>query len=115
EEKSGGLLFNIGIHYFDLLLWIFGEPTDIHLIDDDQKRKYGYIKWGENRIDWEVSIKAPMDNQKRELIVNDKRIDLTKHFEDLHTKVYEDIIQGIGIDPKEAMKSISFVEKIKLS
>lgn len=111
-NQSGGLLFNIGVHYFDLLVWFFGEPINYEIYEKTDKRARGQLVFPKARILWSLSIDAPMDNQIRHLVLNGKHLDLTRHFENLHTKVYEDIKNGHGITLEEAGRSIKVVEKI---
>jgi UDP-N-acetyl-2-amino-2-deoxyglucuronate dehydrogenase len=112
NHKSGGLLFNIGIHYFDLLVWFFGEPIGWEVYKNDNKSANGYLTFKNAKIIWSLSIEAPMDNQIRRLYINGKDIDLTRHFENLHTRVYEDIKMGKGITYEEAGRSIKLVEQL---
>ena len=112
KEKSGGLLFNIGIHYFDLLIWFFGEPLSWKTYELTDKNANGELRFKNAKITWSLSIAAPMDNQIRRLTINDRNIDLTRHFEDLHTKVYQDLKLGKGVTYDEAGRAIKVIEKM---
>lgn len=112
ETKSGGLLFNIGIHYFDLLSWIFGDPKETTVYKLVANEGSGKIVFKKAIVEWVVSIAAPMDNQTRFIEVNGERIDLTRNFENLHTKVYEEFNQNKGITIAEASRTIALVSKL---
>ena len=112
KDQSGGLLFNIGVHYFDLLVWFFGEPINFEIYEKKDRSANGKLYFKNAQITWSLSIEAPMDNQIRRLVINDKNIDLTRHFENLHTKVYQDIKLGKGITFEEAGRSIKIIEKM---
>lgn len=116
--QSGGLLFNIGIHYFDLLSWFFGDlidsvPTKYEpLLNVPIFSAEGTLFMEKARVGWFISLGQPADNQVRMLEIDGKRYDLTKGFESLHKKVYENFIKGGGIDKEEAGKSIKLVEQL---
>jgi len=113
ESKSGGLLNNIGVHYFDLLYWFFGKPKEAKFDTGTDRSSDGRIKFKNAEIYWNLSIEAPLDNQIRKLNINGFGIDLTRHFEGLHTKVYRDFKNGRGILPREAIHSIKLIECLK--
>ena len=113
KELSGGLLFNIGIHYFDLLLSEFRDLKITEISRYDNRKIEGILECTEARIKWRLRIDAPIREQKREIIFRGKEpIDLTRfsygktevEFANLHTKVYEDIMKGKGIRPKDLMR-----------
>ncbi len=109
--KSGNILFNLGIHYFDLVLYLFGEPEEIITENIEERRGKGVIK-GKNYICyWEISANESKENQKRYFKINGENYDLIQK-ENLHRYVYQEIINGLGISPQEAVKSIKLTEKI---
>lgn len=111
EEESGGFLFNFGIHYFDLLIHIFGIPSSISTVFLDKKEGKGKIE-GDNYIcNWKISAKAEANGQKREFKVNGVPYDFSQN-ENLYLPLYQDLLQKKGITPKEALSSIELVEKI---
>lgn len=112
RKKSGGLLFNIGIHYFDLLQWLFGEAHETIIYSDFPDHSSGKIFFENANVGWEISLRRPMDSQVRILKVDDKSYNLAKRFENLHLKVYEDFKNGKGVNRHEAGKSIKLVERI---
>ncbi|MAH50531.1 hypothetical protein CMI37_32215 [Candidatus Pacearchaeota archaeon] len=112
SKKSGGLLFNIGIHYFDLLQWLFGDLISSGLTLNEINHSIGRIEFEKGTVHWEISLKQPMDAQVRTLEIDNKQYNLAKRFENLHLKVYEDFKNGKGVNRYEAGKSIKLVERI---
>ena len=118
KERSGGVLFNIGIHYFDLLIDLFGEPTEIRTDYLDDKKGIGIIKGDKYFCHWRVGVDAEKESQHRTFRINGKQYDFSNKdnlsFENLHTFVYRDLIKGIGITPKDALPAIKLIEKLNL-
>lgn len=119
---SGGLVTNIGIHLFDMLLWIFGEPVKVSISDNEKGMIQGSLRTKEAVIDFTLSINAQdlkklgvQEGQRtfREITVNGKPIEFTGGFTDLHTKVYEHIIKGYGAGISDAYEAIRLVEFIR--
>jgi len=116
EEKSGGLLLNIGIHFMDMLIWLFGELK----IKDIKKSLYtkdylGLTLYNDNtEVDCFFSIDAD-SAPTRELTVNGDVVDFSAGFTDLHTKCYKDIVHqkaGYGINSiRPAIKLVDDVRK----
>ena len=121
ESKSGGILLNIGIHFFDLLCWIYGkvESTKIHI----RKRDFaaGIINFKNARVRWFLSLNFDhlpttvknKQNTFKELIINGKKIDLNKGFEDLHTISYEKILCNEGYQINDTEDSIRTVYELR--
>ncbi len=99
--RSGGLLFNIGVHYFDLLCWLFGDVTAVHVGELLDKRGHGVLKFGDVQCKWSLDLTAPKDNQKRNLTINQERLNLTRMLESLHNNVYELLLKGEGTSLEE--------------
>jgi UDP-N-acetyl-2-amino-2-deoxyglucuronate dehydrogenase len=110
-KESGGLLTNIGIHYFDLIINKFGEPTEIFASIVEAGKASGAF-WGDNyQCRFEITTNAPKDKQKRTLTVNNKIYNLSSS-ENLHKFVYRDLVNGKGLSPNEALKSIKLINKL---
>jgi UDP-N-acetyl-2-amino-2-deoxyglucuronate dehydrogenase len=120
NEKSGGISTNIGIHFFDMLIWIFGKVQDfrIHVFEDD--RASGFIELENANIRWFLSIDAndlPIQtrekNQRtfRSIQVDGNEIEFSDGFTDLHTNVYKNIISGNGYGIEDARDAIELVYK----
>ena len=116
NEKSGGILFNLGIHYFDLLIHLFGKEYKV--IDSLclNRSAGGELDFNGTICNYYMEIMPDNKEQDRYLVIDGKRINLSKQdnlsFEDLHLEVYKDLMQGKGVLPSEAIKSIKLVEKL---
>lgn len=111
-EKSGGILFNLGIHYFDLIIHLFGEPKESNRVINGPKENSGWFK-GDNYVcRYIFSYKAPKDQQRRVFRINGVDYNLETK-ENLHRFVYQDLLKGIGINPEETIKSIKLIEDLK--
>lgn len=118
EEKSGGLVMNIGIHFFDLLVWCFGPATSIELHLNQKTRMAGFVELERARVKWFLSIeeedlpqtvKSAGGYAYRSMTIDGDELDLSGGFTDLHTKVYEEILAGRGLGITEARPSIQLV------
>lgn len=116
KERSGGVLFNLGIHYFDLLLYLFGEPekTIIHNLDD--KTGTGIIEGKNYLCRFRISTDEKKENQRRIFRINGIDYNFSSKdnlsYEDFHKFVYEDLLKNKGVVPLEAVKSIKLVENL---
>ncbi len=110
-EKSGGILFNLGIHYFDLLLYLFDDPVKISTHSLTERKGEGEIKGKNYLCHWKIDAETPKEKQKRLFKINGINYDFSST-ENLHVFVYQDLLQGKGVTPKEALKSIELIEKI---
>ncbi len=107
ESKSGGIATNIGIHFFDMLSWVFGKVQDnvVHLREKDKAS--GYLEFEKARVRWFLSIDEmtlPKEIQEkgqrtyRSITVNGEEIEFSSGFTDLHTTSYQEILKGNGFD-----------------
>ena len=116
EEMSGGILFNIGIHYFDLLIFLFGEDYKIIETNYTDKLATGKIKWGRSTFTYHIEIMDTDEGQDRRLEIGGEVISLSKSDnlanEDLHTKVYKRAREGYGITAETALPAILMIEKL---
>ncbi|PCJ51052.1 MAG: oxidoreductase [Gammaproteobacteria bacterium] len=122
ESKSGGIATNIGIHFFDMLGWIFGEVKKnvVHLKTQDTNA--GYIEFSNARVRWFLSInsdnlpenvKATGQRTFRSLTVDNEEIEFSTGFTDLHTASYQSIIDGNGFGLDDAKQSIEIASQIR--
>lgn len=115
-ERSGGLLFNLGIHYFDLLLHLFGEAKKASVQSLSDKVGEGTIEGTEYLCRWRISTDEKRETQHRIFKVNGVDYNFSNKdnlsYENLHRFVYEDLTNGKGITPDEALKSITLVENL---
>ena len=120
KEHSGGLLYNLGIHYIDLLIYLLGEPLEIKEANGSNQHSFNtVIKFKDNKIGT-LHIEAGFIEPRRNLVAykGDERRELNisnkenLSYEDLHTAVYEHLIKGDGIPLSEARKSLELVEQL---
>jgi UDP-N-acetyl-2-amino-2-deoxyglucuronate dehydrogenase len=121
-ERSGGVATNIGIHFFDLLLWLFGpvQQFEVHL--RQPKRVSGHLRLQRARVRWFLSTDArdlpfpPQPGLKttfRSIAVDGEEIVFTDGFTDLHTRVYEDVLAGRGAGIADARASVELAYRIR--
>ncbi|MAD60506.1 MAG: oxidoreductase [Myxococcales bacterium] len=122
SNKSGTLAMNIGIHFFDMLLWLFGDIKSqrVHLREDNKVG--GVLALANADVRWLLSIDAndlPAESiakgnhAYRALKMGDESFDFSTGFDDLHTKVYADILAGGGYGIKDARPAIELVHQIR--
>jgi UDP-N-acetyl-2-amino-2-deoxyglucuronate dehydrogenase len=117
-EKSGGLATNIGIHFFDLLIWLFGETKDLKVIHSETEKISGILELEKATVNWSLSIDAkdlPDTSLKtyRSLEIDGKKIEFDNGFQDLHTKSYQEILAGRGFGVHEVKSSINIVCQLR--
>jgi UDP-N-acetyl-2-amino-2-deoxyglucuronate dehydrogenase len=121
-EKSGGIGTNIGIHFFDLLMWLFGDAQSCILHLKDAKRMSGFIELQNANIKWFLSTdnsdlpKQAIDKGTptfRSIKVDGEEIQFSEGFTDLHTRVYEEMLKGNGFGIEDARPSIILAQKLR--
>jgi UDP-N-acetyl-2-amino-2-deoxyglucuronate dehydrogenase len=124
EQKSGGIATNIGIHFFDMLLWIFGDVKDTKLEKYELDHASGFIKLARANVHWSLSInedhlpesvKTQGKRTYRSLQMNGREIEFSDGFTDLHTTSYQEILKGKGFGLHEARPSIELAYRIRNS
>lgn len=121
-ERSGGLGTNIGIHFFDLLVWLFGdvEANLVHL--NEPKRMAGLLVLRRANVKWFLSVDPadlpfPAEPGKRlthrSLRVDDEEVEFSEGFADLHTRVYEETLAGRGFSTDDARPSVELAYRIR--
>lgn len=124
EEKSGGVPTNIGVHFFDMLTWIFGEVKEnkTNLIKTDKAA--GCLELERARVRWFLSIdyqdipkevKTAGKRTFRSITVDGEEIEFSGGFTDLHTLSYSNILEGKGYGLEAARNSIETVYQIRNS
>jgi len=123
-EKSGGIATNIGIHFFDLLTWIFGEVKEntVHLLQPEKAAGILHLK--KARVRWFLSLDY-QDNPSavkekemrtfRSLTVENEEIEFSDGFTDLHTESYRQILAGNGFGMKDTRSSVEIAHEIRNS
>jgi UDP-N-acetyl-2-amino-2-deoxyglucuronate dehydrogenase len=121
-EKSGGVALNIGIHFFDLLMWLFGAVGEVRVHQSDARRMAGFLELEHARVRWFLSI-DPADlpfrvepgvrSTFRSITVDGEEVEFSEGFTGLHTKVYEQTLAGHGFRIADARPSIELVHRIR--
>lgn len=123
-DKSGGVATNIGVHFFDLLMWLFGSVSGIKVYHSDDQRMSGFIELERARVRWFLSVdkndlpaqvKAGGKTTYRSITVDGKEIEFSEGFTDLHTRVYEETLAGRGFGIQDARPSITLTHDIRTS
>lgn len=123
-NKSGGISTNIGVHFYDMLSWIFGDlkKNTVHINDHD--RSAGYLEFEKARVRWFLSINydlIPDEIKKsgkrtyRSITIEGKELEFSDGFTDLHTISYNEIINGNGYGLEEPRQAIEIVHEIRHS
>lgn len=122
EKKSGGIATNIGVHFFDMLNYVFGDlqSSQVHLREDE--RSAGYLEYEHARVNWFLSIRhndVPQDLRDRgqrtyrSITVDGQEIEFSEGFTDLHNRSYEEILVGRGFGLADCQGSIDTVSQIR--
>lgn len=123
-QKSGGVATNIGVHFFDMLTWIFGDVKDnkVHLSNPDKTA--GYLELERARVRWFLSvdyndvpqnIKEKGQRTFRSITIENQELEFSEGFTDLHTNSYKGILAGKGFGLSDAKNSIQTVYSIRNS
>ncbi|NNF03849.1 MAG: Gfo/Idh/MocA family oxidoreductase [Rhodothermales bacterium] len=121
-EKSGGIATNIGIHFFDLLIWLFGGVRSSTVHAGDPERMAGAIELENADVQWFLSLdpddlpdEAAAAGQPtfRSITVDGEEVEFSGGFENLHTRVYEETLAGRGFRVSDARPSIELVHGIR--
>jgi UDP-N-acetyl-2-amino-2-deoxyglucuronate dehydrogenase len=122
DDRSGGIVTNIGVHLFDLLLWLFGDPVRSEVHVRDTRRAAGFLELADADVRWFLSTDpadlpvAPQPGKLatfRSITVDGKEIEFSEGFTDLHTRVYENILAGQGCGIAEARPAIELTSRIR--
>lgn len=120
--KSGGVATNIGIHFFDMLIWVFGavRKSNVKTLNEDSAS--GFLELERARVNWMLSINADHLPQEakakgkrtyRSLKLEDQEIEFSDGFTDLHTLSYQEILKGNGFGLEDARPSIELTYEIR--
>ena len=122
EERSGGLATNIGIHFFDMLIWLFGRPVGSRVHVRDEWRTEGELELDHADVSWFMSA-HPADlpfeavaGQKttfRSITIDGEEVEFSEGFADLHTRSYEEILAGHGFGIDDARPSIELAHQVR--
>lgn len=121
-QKSGGIATNIGVHFFDMLLWIFGVVKQIMVIQHSNQTASGKLELEKANVNWMLSIdadtlpgqaKAARKSTYRTLTIDGESFEFSDGFTELHTKSYEEMLKGNGFSISETLKAIELVHIIR--
>jgi UDP-N-acetyl-2-amino-2-deoxyglucuronate dehydrogenase len=111
-EKSGGVATNIGVHFFDLLIWLFGSVQSMS----------GFIELEKASVSWFLSVDyndLPLSTQQakkttyRSITVDGQEVEFSEGFTDLHTEVYKKTLAGNGFGIEDVRPSIELTHQIR--
>lgn len=121
-KKSGGVATNIGVHFYDMLHFVFGKVLENKLHYRDEYKAGGYLEYEKARVRWFLSVDvediptAIRDTGKRTyrlLTMNGTEIEFSDGFTDLHTRIYEDVLRGGGFSLEDNRVAIETVGSIR--
>ncbi len=122
QSKSGGIATNIGIHFFDMLIWIFGSVKSSQVKTHEEDHAEGHLELERARVNWFLSINeqhVPEEARKagkrtyRSLTIENKELEFSEGFTDLHTVSYNHILKGGGFGIQDALPSLQLVHSIR--
>lgn len=122
SEKSGGIASNIGVHFFDMLHFVYGDLNQniVHL--NTPTKAAGFLEYEHARVRWFLSLDIddvpPEERAKgkrtfRAVVANGENLEFSDGFTELHTKIYEDILSGGGFGVEENRVAIETVASIR--
>lgn len=126
EKKSGGIVANIGIHFFDMLHFLFGDLQSSHVHLADEGRAGGYLEYQRARVRWFLSLdvadippelRSAGQRTYRSITVDEAEIEFSGGFTDLHTQSYEKILAGEGfglLDSRAAIETVAGIRSAAL-
>ena len=121
-SKSGGIATNIGIHFFDMLIWLFGPLEKLEVNENDPYSASGTLKLARANVKWELSIDVNRVPSKlreegkrtyRSIRVDGDELEFSEGFSDLHTESYREILEGRGWRIQDAAPSIELAHAIR--
>jgi UDP-N-acetyl-2-amino-2-deoxyglucuronate dehydrogenase len=122
DRKSGGIATNIGVHFFDMLHFVFGELQDSRVHLNEAERAAGFLEYERARVRWFLSIaikdvpaelRSEGQRTYRSITVNGEEIEFSGGFADLHTRSYEEVLAGRGFRLSESRSAIEAVAAIR--
>jgi UDP-N-acetyl-2-amino-2-deoxyglucuronate dehydrogenase len=122
DERSGGVVTNIGIHFFDLLLWLFGGVRACEVHVREQNRVGGFLQLERARVRWFLSTDAAdlpfapepgVRTTLRSISVDGREVEFSDGFADLHTRVYEQVLAGGGFGIDDSRPAIELSHRIR--
>jgi UDP-N-acetyl-2-amino-2-deoxyglucuronate dehydrogenase len=124
EEKSGGVATNIGVHFFDMVQWLFGEFGDVKVYLKEKDRMSGFIELESADVSWflsvdgddlPIAVKPGEPMTYRSITIDGEEVEFSGGFTDLHTRVYEKTLAGEGFGIEDSRASIDLTYQIRQS
>jgi UDP-N-acetyl-2-amino-2-deoxyglucuronate dehydrogenase len=121
-DQSGGLASNIGVHFFDMLTWLFGKVKHVEVHERTDTVAAGYLELEHARVNWFLSIdesyvpqalQAKGQRTYRSITMNGEEIEFSEGFTDLHNAVYKRTLEGNGFGLDDTFEAIATVEQIR--
>lgn len=121
-QKSGGIATNIGVHFFDMLMWVFGSVRHHEVHCAEQARMGGFLELERANVRWFLSVdhadlpedvKGAGKSTFRSITVDGEEVEFSEGFADLHTVVYREILAGRGFGLEDARPSINLVHQLR--
>lgn len=122
EQKSGGIAANIGIHFFDMLIWVFGAYQESQVNFQGRDTASGVIRFANATVRWflsvnprylPVAVREKGQRTYRSILFDGEEVEFSEGFTNLHTTSYEHILRGDGFGIDEALPSIELVYAIR--
>ncbi len=123
-DRSGGLATNIGIHFFDLLIWLFGPVQESQVHVATGKKTAGYLELEHARVKWFLSIdrddlpKSSVETGQptfRSITIDGSEVEFSEGFTELHTEVYKRTLAGEGFGLEDTRPSINLAHDIRIA
>ncbi|MDP3278746.1 MAG: Gfo/Idh/MocA family oxidoreductase [Deltaproteobacteria bacterium] len=121
-SKSGGVPTNIGVHFFDLLMWLFGEVEDTKIHLAAPRRTSGFIAFERAHVKWFLSVEQKdlpfvaepgKKTTYRSITIDGEEIEFSEGFTDLHTVVYQEILAGRGYGIDAAQPAVELTYRLR--
>jgi UDP-N-acetyl-2-amino-2-deoxyglucuronate dehydrogenase len=121
-SKSGGIATNIGVHFFDMLMWIFGEVKDVEVYEHGKTQARGFLQLEKAKVNWVLSVdyenipaevRATGARTYRSIKIGEEEFEFSGGFTELHTKSYQDVLDGGGFRAEVAEAAIDLVHQVR--
>lgn len=116
KKRSGGIIFNLGIHYLDMFLHLFGKPEKATITSLTDRIVKGTMESDNYNCSWRISTDEERESQRRIFRIDGREYNFSSQdnlsYENLHRFVYRDLLKGKGASPEEALRSIKLVESL---
>lgn len=123
EAKSGGISTNIGVHFFDMLYYVFGNVQHSELHYRSQSKSSGLLEYEKARVQWflsieaedlPVSVKQQQKSTYRSLVADGEALEFSEGFTELHTEFYKAVLAGNGVSLQDSRASIEIASSIRV-